>query len=259
RQTLHGHLAPVMGVGFGADGDTPVSAALDGTVRLWAGTAELAVYPDAGSGLPLTALAFNPDHSRSASTSTGGQILLQDVSRATLAQLRPPANTTRTAQPMAPAPAAVPATTAALPAEGRNLIIPAAGIRTALTSFPLGAETWIIDPWERLAGHFAGTAWLTDTGNIVIGGHSEYPDGRGGVFRRLYNVGMGDEIFVTDGALQRRYLVVNVLTVNYTDLSVIYPTGFNRLTLITCDIPSYQPQQNMYAERLVVVADEVQP
>jgi LPXTG-site transpeptidase (sortase) family protein len=91
----------------------------------------------------------------------------------------------------------------------------------------------------------------------VIGGHSEMPDGSPGVFFRLYNVGIGDEMFLQDGDLIRRYLVVNILSVDYRDVSVVYPTTHNRLTLITCDIPSYVAEQNFYYERLVIVADEV--
>ncbi|MEL6528289.1 MAG: sortase, partial [Chloroflexota bacterium] len=55
----------------------------------------------------------------------------------------------------------------------------------------------------------------------------------------------------------RRYIVINVRSVDYTDVSVVFPTTFNRLTLITCDIPSYVAEQNIYYERLVIVADEV--
>jgi sortase (surface protein transpeptidase) len=53
------------------------------------------------------------------------------------------------------------------------------------------------------------------------------------------------------------YVVVDVRVVAYNDLSVIYPTTHSRLTLITCDIPSFEAQSNFYAERLVVIADRV--
>ena len=57
--------------------------------------------------------------------------------------------------------------------------------------------------------------------------------------------------------VKRRYVVVNILSVDYRDVSVVYPTTFNRLTLITCDIPSYVAEQGIYYERLVIIADEV--
>jgi LPXTG-site transpeptidase (sortase) family protein len=126
-----------------------------------------------------------------------------------------------------------------------------------VTTFYLDGVSWAIDPWEEVVGHLQGTAWLNQTGNVVIGGHSEMPDGTAGIFHRLYNVGIGDEVFLQDADLTRRYIVVNILSVDYRELSVVYPTTQNRLTLITCDIPSYVAEQNIYYERLVIVADEV--
>lgn len=181
------------------------------------------------------------------------------------------------ATPVIPAPAVVPTATplavaAAVPPpdpvvpitpiqpvlEGRSLAIPSVGIRSYVGTFPLDGVSWAIDPWESAVGHFQGTAWFGQTGNIVLGGHSEYPDGSPGIFGSLYGVGIGDDIYVSDGNTQRRYVVVNIQRVHYQDLSVVYPTSHNRLTLITCDIPSYVQEQNIYYERLVIVADEVQ-
>lgn len=142
---------------------------------------------------------------------------------------------------------------------GRLLNIPSAGIRVGVTTFPLNQSigTWDIDPWEPLAGHLQHTSWLDTRDNVVIGAHSEYPNGQAGIFRNLYNVGIGDEIYVSDGGLQRRYVVVNIRSVDYRDVSVVMPTGQSQLTLFTCDIPSYVAEQGLYYERLVVIAQEV--
>lgn len=134
-----------------------------------------------------------------------------------------------------------------------TLALPTAHVVSNLTQFPLGQGTWEIDPWESAVGHFYGTAWNT-TGNIVLGGHSEYPDGGRGVFNWLERVALGDPIYLTVDGQQRRYRVIETKSVAFDDLSVVYPTTDERLTLITCDVPSYDPNAAFYWERLVVVA-----
>ncbi|MGJ3238335.1 MAG: sortase domain-containing protein [Anaerolineae bacterium] len=267
---INGHLAPVMGVGISQDGQVGLSASLDGTLRLW----DLAGIIESGyelaritvSGAPLTALGISADQAQIASTGTDGALHLWDTSTDALTRIvdsqRPlnvannptnsiqraiaPPNEARTYQLPVPE-----------PASGRLLTIPSAGVSVGVTTFPLDGVSWAIDPWEPIVGHFQGTAWLNQTGNMVLGGHSEMPDGSRGIFGNLYNVGIGDEIFVQDAGITRRYVVVNILSVDYRDISVVYPTAFNRLTLVTCDIPSYIAEQNFYYERLVIIADEV--
>lgn len=276
--SMFGHLAPIMGVGFSTNSDIAISASLDGSLRLWDISdavelgQELSVIE--GNGTPLTKLTLNPDLNRVASIATDGRLTLWDMNTDTVqaiiqenqpvvvVQNTTPNNPTNpvssntvpqveTNTNIAVAPQAPPS------ASGRALSIPVAGINIGVTSFPIENGTWAIDPWESIVGHFQGTSWLNQTGNVVLGGHSEMPDGSAGIFRNLYNVGIGDEIFVQDGALTRRYIVVNILSVDYRDVSVVYPTSFNRLTLVTCDIPSYVADQNFYYERLVIIADEI--
>ena len=287
--TMQGHLAPVMGVGFSADLSVAISASLDGTVRLWdlAGTIEEGreLSQIRGNGAPLTYLTLDPSNQRAASVGTDGVLNLWDMSAETIARVidsnRPvsiasnnvqaddgaraipnvsAADNVEAAALPSPAPQSTERgsiTTLPAPTDGRLLTVPTANISSPVTTFYLDGVSWAIDPWEDIVGHLQGTAWINQTGNVVIGGHSELPDGSAGVFYRLYNVGIGDEIFLQDGALTRRYVVVNILSVDYRDVSVVYPTSHNRLTLITCDIPSYVAEQNFYYERLVIVADEV--
>jgi LPXTG-site transpeptidase (sortase) family protein len=99
-----------------------------------------------------------------------------------------------------------------------------------------------------------GTAWVDVPGNIALGGHSEYPDGTPGIFNGLYGVNIGDPIYLNVNGSQRRYIVTEKRSVRFDDLSVVYPTTSERLTLITCDIPSYDAGTSFYWERLVVVA-----
>ncbi|MEM9951133.1 MAG: sortase [Chloroflexota bacterium] len=264
--SFYGHFAPIMGVGFSADGRVAISSSLDGTVRLW----DVSGAIDIGSELstlsngvaPLTNLVTHPNQSQAITVGTDGRITAWDISSTVLDDL---IESVRPAPVVVEQPSSPPSTNASpslasappAPVTGRALSIPNAGINVGVTSFPLGGGTWQIDPWEPLAGHFQGTSWIDSIGNVVIGAHSEMPNGTAGVFLNLYNVGIGDEIFVQDGTLTRRYIVVNIRSVDYRDVSVVYPTSHNRLTLITCDIPSYVVEQNIYYERLVIIADEV--
>jgi len=283
--TMRGHLAPIMGVGFSSDDSIAVSVSLDGTVRLWDTGGEISIGTElstiTGNGAPLTHLALNPDGTAAISTGTDGVLNVWDMSDETLTMVVDSARPVTIAQNDLPqtqdsraipgvaatngdtstnTPAVRPpqAAVSVPPPAGRSLQIPSAGISVGVGTFYLDGVSWAIDPWEANAGHFQGTAWIDTGGNVVIGAHSEYPNGSAGAFKALYNVGLGDEIIVRDGDSARRYLVVNIRSVDYRDVSVVYPTTHSQLTLITCDIPSYVAEQNIYYERLVVEAREVQ-
>jgi LPXTG-site transpeptidase (sortase) family protein len=137
---------------------------------------------------------------------------------------------------------------------GRTLHIPRLGIHVEVTTFPLGETTWEISPWERQAGQLANLGWINTPINTVIAAHSEYPSGEPGIFSELDTLHSGDVVFVRDGDLQRAYIVREVQIVDYRDLTLLYPTPDHRLTLITCSIPSYVAAQNLYYDRVVVVA-----
>jgi LPXTG-site transpeptidase (sortase) family protein len=274
---MRGHLAPVMGIGWTADEAVVVTLSLDGTIRLWdvgdTIKAGKMLNTISNNGAPLTNLTMNNQKSQAASVGTDGVLNLWDVSEETISALiesqRPvtianvqsnPATTRTTlidpapTNPQSPVSPPEPPT---LPASGRTISIPSAGIQSSVGTFYLDGVSWAIDPWERTVGHLQGTAWVTGNGNMVLGGHSTYPDGRRGVFYNLYNVGIGDEIYVRDGGTQRRYVVVNILEVDYRDVSVVYPTAHNQLTLITCDVPSFSEVTGTYLERLVIIANEI--
>lgn len=271
---LRGHLAPVMGLGFTADASIVASASLDGSVRLWdiGGAVERgkALIVVSGSGAPLTNLAMNNAHTVAASVGTDGVLNLWNLEEEQIASIvarfrpAPPVaavapnrgtgtSSSQGTELVPPASERAPSPSAG----GRSIRIPSIGVQSAIKVFPLDGVSWAIDPWDPLVGHLQGTAWLDRVGNIALGGHSEYPDGRPGIFYRLQSIGIGDEIFIRDGDNEFRYVVINTFSVDYRDVSVVFPTSQHRLTLITCDIPSYVAEQNWYYERLVVQADRV--
>ncbi|MCU0496535.1 MAG: sortase [Anaerolineae bacterium] len=133
-----------------------------------------------------------------------------------------------------------------------RLVIPSIEVISPITSFPLGPETWEIDPWEAKIGHFEYTGWRS--GNMVLGGHVEYPDGSAGIFRDLQDLQIGDRIVFWQGLQPTYYRVIETKLVNQTDLTVLYPTPDDRLTLITCDARSYQAETGEYLFRWAVIA-----
>lgn len=254
---ITGNGAPLTNMTINPQRTTAASVGTDGVMNLWDVSAT-ALTTIVRGGAPST-LAQGPTQPEVIIPPTQAPLLQPLPLPEPTAVIRPASPLpVPTAIPTRPAPQA-PATTPNLPPPtgGRQLIIPSIGVNSAITTFYLDGVSWAIDPWEHAAGHFQGTAWLNTTGNMAIGAHSEYPNGQPGLFASLYNIGIGDEIYVRDGGTQRRYVVVNILTVDYRDLSVIYPTSHNRVTLVTCDIPSYVAEQGIYYERLVIHADEV--
>ncbi|MCB9451611.1 MAG: sortase [Anaerolineaceae bacterium] len=139
-----------------------------------------------------------------------------------------------------------------------GISIPSLNISSPIVEFPLGYSTWTIDPWETQVGHLEGTADLGQGGNIVLAAHSRMPNLEDGIFAKLPSLHEGDEIIVFDGQVERVYQVVEVLYVDYTDLSVLYPTVEEQLTLITCDVAGgYNTHRQDYNQRVVVVATRV--
>lgn len=96
----------------------------------------------------------------------------------------------------------------------------------------------------NLAAHYPGTAEPGATGNAVYYGHAQP-----GMFLGLFSLHLGDEIRVVmqDGT----HLVFHARAfrkVAYNDRSVLSPTSFGELTLLTCT--SYDP----YTPRYIVIA-----
>jgi LPXTG-site transpeptidase (sortase) family protein len=138
-----------------------------------------------------------------------------------------------------------------------TIVIPALKISTPIKEFPLDGISWAVGDWERGVGHLQGTAWFGSPGNMVLAGHSRLPNGKGGIFRRLDRLGIGSKIVVFDGSAERFYAVTEKRVVSPEDLSVVYPTGDERLTLITCEVASFDPKTNTYGRRVVVIAQPI--
>lgn len=138
---------------------------------------------------------------------------------------------------------------------GATFFAPTAGIDTSVIQSYLDGTSWDIADLGTYAGHLQGTAWMNEPGNIVLAGHVEMSDGRKGIFARIEDLKIGDPLILSQARQRQTYAVKQVLTVNPDDLSVLYPTTSEQLTLITCT--NYDFIQDVYHERYVVVAERI--
>lgn len=138
--------------------------------------------------------------------------------------------------------------------DGLSITIPALGVNSHMTEFALNGVSWDIDPWESGIGHLQGTGWFNGPGNIALGGHSWLPNNTPGIFVNLHTLQPGDEVMVNADGQQMRYTVSGVSSVSMYDLRVLYPTGHEQLTLITCDAGSFDPNNALYQRRVIVTA-----
>ena len=255
KAVLRGAGSPLSGVDYTAASSQIASVGLDGGVEFWSRDGRVEAFI-AARDVPAEAPqivaqpTIVPTRPSVPLINTPQPTLQGDLIFPTATPIPPlPGPTAAPARPTQ-----APAIVQAPPAQGTSFSLPTVNIYSGLTSFPIEGNTWAIDPWEAAVGHFQGTAWVDYTGNIVLGGHSEYPDGTRGIFNGLYGVNIGDPIYLTVNGEQRRYVVTEKREVDYRNLDPVRPTADNRLTLITCDIPSFDPNASIYWERLVVVA-----
>src|SRR5688572_29519994 len=116
--------------------------------------------------------------------------------------------------------------------------IPSIGVSAAIVEAPLSVElqTWDVSHLAMTVGHLQYTALFGQPNNIVLAGHSENANGEPDVFYNLDAVQVGDEIFVQSADLTYRYTVVRVDNVDHSDLSMLYSSPVETLTIFTCDI-----------------------
>lgn len=150
------------------------------------------------------------------------------------------------------------ATPTLIPAEYVQIVIPDAGVSAPIIHIPLNESgSWNVTSLGRNVGHLQGTAWVSEQGNIALAGHVEMADGGPGVFAHLRDLSAGSDVYLTmPGDAERIYSVESVRIVAPDDLSVLYPTTEDRLTLITCD--SFDYLSFTYLERIVAIAARVQ-
>lgn len=140
---------------------------------------------------------------------------------------------------------------------GTSISIPAIGVEAPIVTigvraFPDGSVTWDTTNLTTQVGYLDGTSWFGEGGNIVLGGHSELGERAPAVFYNLDDLAVGDEIIVTIHGRENRYAVTRKFAVDQSDLSIVYPTSSEQLTIMTCDTSSFEG--GTYSRRTVIVA-----
>jgi LPXTG-site transpeptidase (sortase) family protein len=145
--------------------------------------------------------------------------------------------------------------TATLEIPEYRLFVPSLGIYTSVVEIFRHNTAWDISFLGNNAGHLEGTASMDTSGNIVLAGHVERADGSRAVFSQLGDLALGELVVLQIPSGERRYQVTEVKTVEPSDLSALYPTTTERITLITCS--DYDFVQGTYESRIVVVAERI--
>ena len=147
--------------------------------------------------------------------------------------------------------------------------IPAIGVKRSIIRLPrvrdrqTSAWTWNTDKLFRrgrndLVGHWDGSAYPGEAGNMILVGHN-YGYGYNGVFLRLGNLRPGQKFQVVNAAGQVfAYRVTQVERVRWRrktlgeltlHLSLLSPGGSERVTLVSCAGAEVEP----FPERIYVV------
>ncbi len=128
---------------------------------------------------------------------------------------------------------------------------PPTGEAMAVIKIPrIGVEKTVIegvkvDDLKKAPGHYPGTPFPGQAGNVGIAGHrTTY----GAPFQRLDEMKTGDKILVTTLQGRFTYTVTELKIVSPDDTVVLAPTTDNRLTLTTCH-PKFSAKK-----RLIVIA-----
>jgi LPXTG-site transpeptidase (sortase) family protein len=131
-----------------------------------------------------------------------------------------------------------------------------------------GAWTWNVKSLFRsgrsdLVGHWEGSAYPGQVGNMILVGHN-FGYGYNGVFVRLGSLRPGQPVYVINQIGQTfTYQVRSVSKVKWRQksfgeltqhLSFLSPGGSERVTLVSCAGANVEP----FPERVYVVADRVQ-
>ncbi len=109
----------------------------------------------------------------------------------------------------------------------------------------LGVKDLIYEGVDRATlnkgvGHYPGTAWPEEGGNMVLAGHSARTTEHTDPFGRIDELDEGDVILIVDNfGIEYRYIVKSQTVVASTDMSAIEPTQESTITLISCLKPDY--------------------
>jgi LPXTG-site transpeptidase (sortase) family protein len=146
--------------------------------------------------------------------------------------------------------------TAAVPTPAQPLEpqieIPVLGLQTSIVMAPIVYPTWDVSHLGERIGYLEGTAWFGEAGNIVLAGHATDAELNPSILYALDTLEPGAVIRVTVGGIERQYVVTGRYRVADNDMSLVLPTPYEQLTILTCAVDSWNGV--LFTERIIVVA-----
>ncbi len=137
-------------------------------------------------------------------------------------------------------------------AQTASIQIPSIGISSQTVPLYIKGTTWDTSELRQAVGYLTGTSWFGQGGNVVLGAHSVGLDNNPDVFYDLEHIQVGDVIDVTADGQMYQYVVQSLELVHPSNIESILPTAHEQLTLITCDVSSFDGTS--YQQRLIVRA-----
>ncbi len=137
------------------------------------------------------------------------------------------------------------------------IMIPSLDLSAPIVTLPLDQSigTWDTANLGDNVGHFEYTPWLGDNGNIVLGGHATLEDGSPSIFFTLGYLAVGDIVTIRVSSEDVHYAVRSIRSVAVNDLSILYASRGETLTLLTCS--GFNPESRTYERRLAIVAERI--
>jgi LPXTG-site transpeptidase (sortase) family protein len=143
-------------------------------------------------------------------------------------------------------------TTSAQDVSLATLRIPLLAQESDIVLAPVVYPTWDVSHLGERIGYLEMTAWFGQGGNTVLAGHATTPDLIPSTWYNLEMMEAGDAISVVADNIEYQYAVAGIYRVADTDISLVLPMNEERLTLMTCDVSSWNGVT--FTRRIIVVA-----
>jgi len=134
-----------------------------------------------------------------------------------------------------------------------RIVIPSIDVDTVVKYVPYSGLSWLISGLKQEVAWMGDTSWPGIGGNTGLAGHITLNDGTNGPFRYLPDLQAGEKISLYTEENIYTYQIVSQRVVEDNDFSVIAPSEYPQLTLITCI--EWDSDLNLYVKRIVINSD----
>ncbi len=126
-----------------------------------------------------------------------------------------------------------------------RMVIPKIAVDAAVVETQAANGIWPVADWA--VGHLTSSPNPGAPGNDALSAHDDI---KGEIFKRLGELGPGDEVRLYTRHAVYTYVVTNQLTVDPSDVAVLNPTRAPTVTLITCT-PYWVDSQRLIVQALL--------